>query len=60
METHLLNFGEVVLGVLVEDELAEGAQWEFGVWPHLGQVEDVVAELLCLLRRHRLLLDGYE
>lgn len=54
-KAHLLDLGEVVLRVLVEDELADGAQGELGVWPDLGEIEDVVAEFLRLLGCHRLL-----
>ena len=47
-ERGLLDLGEVVLHVLVEDELADRAERELVVRPDLGQVQDVVAELLGL------------
>ena len=53
--TRLLDLGEVVLRVLVKDHLSDGAQRELLVWPDLGQIEDVVAELLGLLSGHGLL-----
>lgn len=54
----MLDLGEVVLRVLVEGELAEWSQWDLLLWPDLGQVEDVPAELLGLLRREDLNVDG--
>ena len=54
-EGNLLDLREVVLDVLVEGNLADRAEREIGMWPNLGQVEDVVAELLSLLSRHGLL-----
>lgn len=53
--TNLLDLGEVVLHVLVEDELANGAKRELAMRPDFGQVEHVVAELLGLSGRHGLL-----
>ena len=57
-EGDLLNLGEVVLGVLVEGVLAEGAERDVLLGPDLGQVEDVPAELLGLLGRQDLHVDG--
>lgn len=54
-ESHLLNLSKVVVRVLVEDDLADGSEWEFAVWPDLGQVKNVVAELFSLLGCHGLL-----
>lgn len=48
-EGQLLDFGEVVLGISVELEFAEGAEWDFALRPDFGQVEDVPAELLRFL-----------
>jgi hypothetical protein len=53
-ESSLLNLGEVVLRVLVEDELSERAEWELGVWPDLGEIKNVVAEFLSLIWCHSL------
>ena len=57
-ESRLLDLGEVVLGVLVEGELAETTQGHLGLGPDLGQIEDVPAELLSLLRAQGLNVDG--
>lgn len=57
-EGNLLDLGEVVLGVLVQGELAEGAEWDVLLGPDLGQVEDVPAELLGLLGGEDLDIDG--
>ena len=51
----MLNLSEVVGNVLVQDDLSNGPERELCVWPDLGQVEDVVAELLSLLGSHGLL-----
>lgn len=56
-ERCLLDFREVVLRVFVQDQLANRAEREVLVGPHLGQVENVVPEALCLLWRHRLNID---
>ena len=53
--TYLLDLGKVVLRILIENKLADGAKREFGVRPNLSQIEDVVFELLRLLRCHGLL-----
>jgi len=53
----LLDLGEVVLDVSVESQLSELAKRELGVWPDLGEIEDVVLELLGLLRSHGLNVD---
>lgn len=57
-ESSLFDFGKVVLGVLVESEPAEAAQRHLGLRPDLGQVEDVPAELLGLLRAQGLHVAG--
>lgn len=57
-EGGLLNLGEVVLGVLVESELAEAAQRDLTLRPDLGQVKDAPAELLGLLRAQNLDIAG--
>ena len=54
-ERGLLDLSEVVVGVLVESDLADGAKRELRVRPDLGQVQDVVPELLGLLGGHGLL-----
>ena len=54
-QTNLFNFSEVVQRVLVQDHLADGAEWELCMRPDLGQIKNVVAELLSLLGRHHLL-----
>lgn len=41
----LFDFGEVVGRVLVQRELADFAEREFGVWPDVCEIEDV--DLLC-------------
>lgn len=56
-ERCLLDFREVVLRVFVQDQLANRAEREVFVRPHLRQVENVVPEALCLLWRHRLNID---
>ena len=35
-EGDLFDFGEVVFGVSVEGEFAEGSQWNVSLWPNLG------------------------
>lgn len=54
-ESDLLDLGKVVLRVLVQNNLANRAKGELPVRPNLGKIEDVVSELLSLLRRHGLL-----
>lgn len=54
-ESDLLDFGKVVLDILVQDELANRAKRELAVRPDLGQVQNVVAEALGLLGSHGLL-----
>ena len=54
-ESRLLDLGEVVLGVLIENDLPELAEREVLVRPDFGEVKDVVTELLGLFRRHSLL-----
>ena len=46
VEGYLLDFGEVVLGILIEGELANFAEGELLVWPDVGEVEDVDLLLL--------------
>lgn len=50
-----LNLREVVIDVLIEDEFANLLKRELAMGPNLGQVENVVAELLGLLGGHSLL-----
>lgn len=57
-EGGLLDLGKVVLGVLVEGELAKLAQRHLALRPDLGQVKDVPLELLGLLRGQGLDVDG--
>jgi len=57
-EGRLLDLGEVVLGVLVEDEFADGSERELLVRPDFGEIENVVAEFLGLLRGHGLDVDS--
>jgi hypothetical protein len=57
-EGNLFNFGKVVLNILVEGELSDLSQWDLLLWPDLGQVEDVPAELLSFFWRENLDVDG--
>ncbi len=41
VESNLLDLGEVVLCILIQDKLADLAQGELVVWPNVGEVEDV-------------------
>jgi len=50
----LLNLCKVILRVLVENEFPNGTKWELAMWPDLCEIEDVVAEVFCLLRGHGL------
>jgi len=54
----LLDLCKVVGWVLVEGDLADGAEWVLAVWPNLGEVKDGVLKLLGLLLRHRLNRDS--
>lgn len=45
-ESRLLNLGEVVLNINIQNELADRAEGELAVRPNLGKVENVVAEFL--------------
>lgn len=54
----MLDFGEVVFGVLVESEAAEAAEGNFGLRPDLGEVKDVPTELLGLLGAQNLDVAG--
>lgn len=58
VDKHLFNLGKVVLDVLVQDDLTDRPEREFFVWPNLCQVENIVTELLGLLRGHCLLRLG--
>ena len=53
-ERRLLDLGEVVLGVAIEGDLADGDERELAVRPHLRHVERVELPLLGLLERHHL------
>lgn len=57
-EGGLLDFGKVVCGVLVEGELADGAEGVFGLRPDFGEVEDGVLEFFGLGLGHGLDVDG--
>lgn len=46
VECYLLDFREVVFGVLVEGEFAYFSEGKFFVWPDVGEVEDVDLLLL--------------
>ena len=52
----MFDLSKVVLGILIQDELADRLHREFRVRPDLGQIENTVTEVLGLLRRHRLLM----
>lgn len=54
-EGGLFDLGEIVLDILIEDELADGAERELAVRPNLGEIKDVVTEFLGLVRGHCLL-----
>jgi len=53
-EGDLLDLGEVILNVLVEGKLSNRSKRELLLRPGLGQVENVVSELLSLFRSHDL------
>lgn len=55
---NLLNLGKVVLRVLVESEFAKLPEGHVLLWPDLGQVKDVPAELFGFLRCKHLNVDG--
>lgn len=55
---NLFNLGEVVLGILVESELAKLPEGHVFLRPDLGQVKNVPAELLGFLRCKHLNIDG--
>lgn len=57
-ECDLLDLGKVVLHVLVERHLAKASKGHFGLRPDLRQVKDVPFELLGLLWRQCLDVDG--
>lgn len=57
-ERNLLDLGVVVLNILVQCPLSDLAEWELLLWPDLGQIKDVEAELLGFLWRHNLDVDG--
>jgi hypothetical protein len=48
-ESSLFNLGEIIFGVLIEDEFSDRAERELGVWPDLGEIKNVIAEFLSLL-----------
>jgi hypothetical protein len=54
-ERSLLYLCKVILWVLIQYDLSDGAERVILMRPHFGQVEDIVTESLGLLRRHRLL-----
>ena len=45
----MLDFCEIVVGVLVKGELAKPAKRHLLLWPDLGEIEDVPAKFLRLL-----------
>lgn len=53
-ECDLFDFGEVVVGIAVQGHLADWLQWEFLLWPNLGDVEWIEFDLLGLFFRHDL------
>lgn len=55
---NLFNFRKIVLRILVEGEFAKLPEGHVLLWPDLGQVKDVPAELLCFLRCKHLDVDG--
>lgn len=55
---NLLNLGKVVFRVLVEGEFAKLPEGHVLLWPDLGQVKDVPAELFGFLRCKHLNVDG--
>lgn len=57
-EGNLLDFGKVVLCVLIEGEFAEGSERNVLLGPDFGQIEDVPAELFSLFRREDLQIAG--
>lgn len=54
----LLDLGEVIFGVAVEDELAKRPERDFALRPHLGQVEDVPMEFLGFVGAQHLHVTG--
>ena len=54
--SYLLNLGEVVLWVFIEDKLPDWAERVLSVGPDFRKIKNVVTEFLSLLRRHCLLL----
>jgi len=57
-ESSLFDLREVILRILVENEFPDRLEWIIFVRPDLGQIEDVVAEFLCLVGSHGLDVDG--
>ena len=57
-ESRLLDFGVIVLWVSVEGHLSNLVQWVVGVWPDLGDVEDVESVVLSILFWHKLDVPG--
>ena len=54
-ENYLFNLCKVVLRIFIQNKLSDGTQRELGVWPDLGQVKNIVTEVLGLFRSHCLL-----
>lgn len=58
VESNLLNFGEVVDGVLIESQFTDLLQRVLGLWPDMGKIEDIdlilLPRLLGLLGSHGL------
>jgi hypothetical protein len=54
-ESRLLDLCKIILRVLIQYYLSDGAERVIFMRPHFGQVKDIVTESLGLLRRHRLL-----
>lgn len=54
-EMYLLNLGEVVSWIFIEDKFPYWAERELCMRPDLCKIKDIVTEFLSLLRRHRLL-----
>ena len=56
VEGSLLDFREIIDGVLVEDELANLFEWELLLGPNMGEIEYIdlllLPELLSLLGSH--------
>lgn len=55
IEIHLFYLRKIVVGVFIQDELPDWTHWVVLVRPDLGEIENVVPELLRLLWSHGLL-----